>query len=178
MILKNGLKNQQDNFMIISNLAIIVAVAKNGAIGRKNQLLWHIPEDLKYFKQITTAHPVIMGWNTWISLPKKPLPNRLNIILSYENNCIEGCRVFTNMQDCLDFVEKQDKTCFVIGGESIYRQMIDYCQKLYITWIDKECSDADAFFPIDKVSSFRLISEKKVYAESVGINLNFCVYER
>jgi|YNPMSStandDraft_2_1061718.scaffolds.fasta_scaffold12810_2 dihydrofolate reductase len=164
--------------MIINNLAIIVAIAKNGAIGRKNELLWHIPEDLKYFKQITTGHPVIMGWNTWLSLPKKPLPNRLNIILSYENNCIEGCKVFINIADCIEFVKQQEKTCFVIGGESIYKQMIDYCKKLYITWIDKECNDADAFFPTEKIKFFQLIFERKIFAESIKSNLNFCIYER
>lgn len=136
--------------MIVDNLAIIVAIAQHGAIGRQNELLWHIPEDLKYFKEITTGHPVIMGWNTWLSLPKRPLPNRLNIILSFEHVCLEGCKVFTNIPDCLEFVKQQDKTCFVIGGASIYAQLIDYCKRLYITWINKECSDADAFSQLIK----------------------------
>ncbi len=164
--------------MIINNLAIIVAIAKNGAIGRNNQLLWHIPEDLKYFKQITSGHPVIMGWNTWLSLPKKPLPNRLNIILSYENNCIEGCKNFTNITDCLEFVKQQEKTCFVIGGESIYKQMIDYCKHLYITLIDKGSNDVDAFFPVEKITLFKLISTHTIYATSINSNISFNIYQR
>ncbi|MCX7861670.1 MAG: dihydrofolate reductase [Bacteroidales bacterium] len=164
--------------MIIQNLAIIVAIAQNGAIGKKNQLLWHIPEDLKYFKETTINHPVIMGWNTWLSLPKKPLPNRLNIILSYENTCLEGCKVFTNIPDCLEFVKQQDKTCFVIGGASIYKQMIKYCNQLFITWIEKNCDDADAFFPLEEIHQFQLISEKQQYANSINANLRFCVYLR
>ncbi len=164
--------------MIVDNLAIIVAIAQHGAIGRKNQLLWHIPEDLKYFKETTIGHPVIMGWNTWLSLPKRPLPNRLNIILSFKHTCPEGCKAFSNIPDCLAFVKQQDKTCFVIGGASIYAQLIDYCKQLYITWIDKECNDADAFFPIDKICHFKLINEKQHFAASINSVLRFCVYER
>jgi len=164
--------------MIIKNLAIIVAIAKNGAIGRKNELLWHIPEDLKYFKEITMFHPVIMGWNTWLSLPKKPLPNRTNIIISLNNKCIEGCIVFTSISDCLEYVKKQDTTCFVMGGESIYKQMIDYTQTLYITWIDEACYDADAYFPIEKINDFSLRSSQKLFSEKTNLMLNFCIYER
>lgn len=164
--------------MIIKNLAIIVAIAKNGAIGRKNELLWHIPEDLKYFKETTSGHPVIMGWNTWLSLPKKPLPNRTNIIISLENKCLDGCIVFTNISDCLEYVKQENTTYFVIGGASIYNQLIDYSQKLYITWINETCYDADVFFPTDKIELFSLVSTKSIYSEKTKLNLSFNIYER
>ncbi|NSW44468.1 MAG: dihydrofolate reductase [Bacteroidales bacterium] len=164
--------------MIVENLAMIVAIAKNGAIGKKNGLLWHIPEDLKYFKEVTSGHPVIMGWNTWLSLPKKPLPNRTNIIISLENKCIEGCIVFTSINECLEYVKKQNNLCFVIGGESIYKQMIDYTNTLYVTWIDASCSDADAFFPIEKINNFTMISSENHYSETTKLMLKFCVYKR
>ncbi len=164
--------------MIIENLAIIVAIAKNGAIGRKNQLLWHIPEDLKYFKETTMGHPVVMGWNTWLSLPKRPLPGRLNIVLSYENNCTEGCMLFTSLTECLQFIKQQDTTVFVMGGASIYKQLIEYSKKLYITWIGKICNDADAFFPVEKIQEFTLISSKEVYSPAVETTIQFCIYER
>lgn len=164
--------------MVLKNLAIIVAIAKNGAIGRNNELLWHIPEDLKYFKETTSGHPVIMGWKTWLSLPKKPLPNRTNIIISQENTCLNGCIVFTNIEDCLEFVKKQGTTCFVIGGASIYKQLIDYTNKLYITWIEEACYDADVFFPIEKIEQFSLISKQSYYSEKTKLLLSFNVYER
>jgi dihydrofolate reductase len=164
---------------IIDNLAIIVAIAKNGAIGKNNKLLWHIPEDLKYFKLQTLGHPVIMGWNTWLSLPKKPLPDRLNIILSQKNSCLDNsCIVFNNLNDCLNFVRNYDKICFIIGGASIFKQTLPHTKKLYITWIDKNYPDADTFFPIDEIRNFNLISENIIYSESIKSNIRFCVYSR
>lgn len=164
--------------MILDNLAMIVAIAKNDAIGRNNKLLWHIPEDMKYFKETTTGHPVIMGWNTWLSLPHRPLPNRKNIILSSKNNCLEECLVFTNIDSCLEYIKKETQTCFIMGGASIYKQFIKYCSKLYITWIDKEYNDADVFFPVDEIKNFKLISEKQAFSEKTNLNIRFTIYER
>lgn len=164
--------------IVIKNLAIIVAIAKNGAIGRKNELLWHIPEDLKYFKEVTSGHPVIMGWNTWLSLPIKPLPNRTNIIISHKNKVIENGLVFKNISECLEYVSNQNTTCFVIGGASIYNQLIDYTNKLYITWIDEACYDADVYFPVDKIEPFSLVSAKSLYSEKTKLKLSFNIYER
>lgn len=167
-----------NSVMVLDNLAIIVAVAKNGAIGKKNELLWNIPEDMKYFKEITTGHTVIMGWNTWLSLPKRPLPNRKNIVLSSKNNCLDGCIIFRNVDSCLTYIKKQTETCFIIGGESIYKQFIKYCNKLYISWIDKEYNNADVFFPIREIKNFKLISEKQVFSEKANLNIRFTVYKR
>lgn len=164
--------------MVIKNLAMIVAIAKNGAIGRKNELLWHIPEDLKYFKEVTSGHPIIMGWNTWLSLPKKPLPNRTNIIISHNNKCIDNCIVFKNISECTEYISNQNTTCFVIGGASIYKQLIDYANKLYITWIDKAYYDADVYFPVEKIEPFSLVSTKSMYSEKAKLKLSFNIYER
>jgi dihydrofolate reductase len=164
--------------MVLNNLSIIVAVAKNGAIGRKNQLLWHIPEDLKYFKELTMGHHIVMGENTWFSLPVKPLPGRTSVVLSYDLPDSNHYRVFRNIPDTLDYIAKQDDSCFIIGGASVYKQFIAYAQKLYITWIDENCTDADAFFPVEQLELFNVISEKPFHSEKANLNLTYTVYER
>ncbi len=164
--------------MILENLAIIVAISENGAIGRNNQLLWHIPEDLKYFKEKTTGHPVIMGKNTWLSLPKRPLPNRINIVISKNLKINEECIIFNNIQQCIEFIKQQKQECFVIGGESIYKQFIDYTKWLYITWVHSTCNDADAFFPIEKLAYYKLIEKKDTYSIKSDLDLSFTVYQR
>ena len=103
-------------------LSIIVAIAENYAIGKDNQLLWHISDDLKRFKRLTSGHTVIMGRNTWLSLPRRPLPNRNNIVITDNpQDCFENC----NMVDSIDaaLAECQPgEECFIMGGASIYRQ--------------------------------------------------------
>jgi len=125
---------------------IIAVVAKNLAIGKNNQLLWHLPDDLKHFKEITQNHPVVMGLNTYYSIGK-PLPNRINVIVSKDKIEIPNCYVFTSLQEAIDFALSKDKEIFIIGGASIYKQTIDSADKLYLTIVDQEVSDADAFFP-------------------------------
>lgn len=119
-------------------ISIIVAVSENGIIGKDNQLPWHIPEDLKRFKEITTGHPVIMGRNTFESIGK-PLPNRTNIILTrtvkgveVKNNCIFTDTIF------IKALQESDLEWFVIGGESIYRYFLPYVDKIYLTRINQE----------------------------------------
>lgn len=130
----------------MNNLSIIVAVGRNHEIGKNNSLLWYISNDLKNFKNITLGHTVVMGENTWNSLPKKPLPNRKNIVLSYqEGKIIEGAIVYNSIDDFLDDV-KPDEKIFIIGGAMIYKQFIDIVDTLYITRVDQEF-DADTFFP-------------------------------
>ncbi len=164
--------------MTIKNLSLIVAVASNGAIGKKNQLLWHIPEDLKYFKELTMGHHIVMGENTWLSLPVKPLPGRTSVVLSYDLPESEQYRVFRNIPDTLNFIKQQNDSCFIIGGASIYRQFVEYAQKLFITWVDAVFEDADAFFPTEQLPLFHIISEKPAFSEKANLNIRFTVYER
>ncbi|MCF8224174.1 MAG: dihydrofolate reductase [Bacteroidales bacterium] len=127
-------------------ISIIVAVATNGAIGKNNELLWHIPGDLPRFKELTTGHCLIMGKRTWYSLPRRPLPDRTNIVLTDDPcECIEGCISAYSVEDALSKCE-EGKEVFVIGGGSVYRQFLEIADKLYLTHVHKDF-DADTFFP-------------------------------
>lgn len=127
-------------------LSIIVAVAKNHAIGKDNQLLWHISEDLKRFKRITENHKIIMGRNTLLSLPKWPLPKRTSIVITDKpDESFDGCIMVHSVEDAVALCP-QGEECFVIGGASVYRQFMPLADKLYITRVNKDF-DADTFFP-------------------------------
>lgn len=131
-------------------LSIIVAIAKNYAIGKDNKLLWHLPEDLKRFKELTTGHTIIMGSRTFESLGRV-LPNRKHIVLTDKEEACDSDQVeFIYSMDDIKKYEDDDEENFVIGGASMYRQLMPYCNKMYVTEIDKEF-DGDVFFPeIDK----------------------------
>lgn len=125
---------------------LIVAIAKNRAIGYKGDLLTHIPGDLPRFKQITTGHTIIMGRKTMDSFPRGPLPNRDNIVITRNRNLkIDGALVVHSLEDAINSASK-DKEIFIIGGGEIYNEALPYVDKLYITHVDKEF-EADTFFP-------------------------------
>lgn len=129
--------------------SIIVAIAKNFAIGRNNDLLYHMPNDMKHFKETTTGHTVIMGKNTFASFPKRPLPNRRNIVLALPDEVPtdkEGAEWVNSMQEALGLCH-EDEEIFFIGGAYVYRQTLPIADRLYLTVIDDEPQDADAFFP-------------------------------
>ena len=159
-------------------LSIIVAVAQNNAIGKNNELLWHIPEDFKYFKSITSGHAVIMGKNTYFSLPKRPLPQRRNIVISdIKGELIEGCEMAYSIEEAIQLADS-DKENFIIGGASIYRQFFYTVQKLYITWVLKNF-EADTFFPEIKSSEWELYnhhSQKEEHKD--GLQYRFEIFKR
>lgn len=128
-------------------IAAIVALGKEREIGREGDLPWHLPEDLKHFKELTTGHTVIMGRNTWESLPRRPLPGRRNIVISrnpsYE---AEGAEVFGSFIDAVAAVPL-DEIPFIIGGGSIYGLSLPYLTTLYLTEVDMMVEDADTHFP-------------------------------
>lgn len=127
-------------------LTIIAAVDRNGGIGKDNQLLCHLPADLKHFKSLTETHTVIMGRKTFDSLPKGALPNRRNIVVSRQKGLvIANCEVFESLSDAFASCSTQEKV-FIIGGSSIYFQSIANANCLEITKIDNSF-DADVFFP-------------------------------
>ena len=127
-------------------ITIIVAIASNGAIGRDNDLLWHIPGDLKRFKQITSGHWLLMGKITWYSLPRRPLPDRQNIVLTDDPcECIEGCISAYSIEDALSKCD-EGKEIFVIGGGMIYKQFMSRAHRLLITHVHRDF-EADTFFP-------------------------------
>jgi dihydrofolate reductase len=127
-------------------ISIIVAIAENYAIGLNNDLLWHIPEDLRRFKKITSGHKIIMGKRTYESLPVRPLPNRTSIVISDDpKDVFNGCIMAYSIEEAMEHCDP-DEECFVIGGGMIYRQFLPLADKLYITKVNARF-DADTFFP-------------------------------
>ncbi len=162
--------------MIVS---IIVAAAQNDIIGKENKLPWHLPADMKYFKQTTSGHCIIMGRKTFDALGK-PLPNRTNIIITrQEDFSVEGCVVVNQLQHAIDYCRDHgEEECFIIGGGDIFIQSLIWTDRIYLTHIHHPF-DGDTFFPAlnkgdwNEISSAKhLPDEKNKYAYS------FIVYER
>ena len=145
--------------MTYDNLSIIVALGKNNEIGRKNELLVHLPHDMKRFKELTLDTTVVMGENTYHSLQVKPLPKRRNIVLSFDKTQqFSGCEMAYSLDDALEMIKK-DKNVFVIGGASVYKQFLNLASKLYLTKIHAAFADADAFFPKIDFSEWNIIEQ-------------------
>jgi len=168
--------------MNLNNLSIIAAVDLNGGIGYNNNLLWYIPEDLKYFKKITLYKTIVMGKNTWLSLPIKPLPNRENVIISKTINIdkekFPDIIIFRDFYSALDYCLSKKNECFFIGGESIYFKAIDYVDRVYLTYINKKAELVNKFFPLEKIRDFYLCSEEKIWAQSISAEIYFRIYKR
>lgn len=128
------------------NINIIAAVARNRAIGYQNQLIYWLPNDLKRFKALTTGHTIIMGRNTFESLPKGALPNRRNIVLSRTQGCFPGCDTYASLDEALRHC-RDDEDVYIIGGASLYEQAIGTADRLYLTEVDDTPQLADTFFP-------------------------------
>lgn len=159
-------------------LALIAAVARNGAIGKDNRLLWQEPEDQKHFRRITLGHPVIMGRKTWDSLPARfrPLPGRRNVVLSRDETWQSpGAERAGSLQAALDLLEGID-TAFVIGGAALYAQTLPLAQRLVLTEIDADLP-GDAFFPpFDRGQFSETASPRQLGA--AGLAYRFVTYLR
>ena len=127
-------------------ISIIAAVARNRAIGYENKLIYWLPNDLKRFKALTTGHTIIMGRNTFLSLPKGALPNRRNIVLTRSQKAFPGCDVYASLEDALAHCDK-DEDVYIIGGASVYRQALPLADRLCLTEINDTPEKADTFFP-------------------------------
>lgn len=125
-------------------ISAVVAIAENHAIGKNNQLLWYLPNDLKHFKQITSGHTVIMGRKTYDSVGK-PLPNRRNIVVTRQNMEIPGCEVAGSVEAALTLCASEQEV-FIIGGAEIYQLALPLTNRIYLTIVHRSF-DADAFFP-------------------------------
>ena len=157
---------------------IIVALAQNGAIGRGGTMPWHIPEDLRYFKATTLGHPVVMGYKTFLSLGSKPLPGRLNLVISSRPwpGAPESIALAPSLGEALKLAANEDEEVFVIGGGETYRKALPLADKLYITHIKAVVEDADTFFPLVDPLLWEL--ESQTPADSGGLELSFAVYRR
>jgi dihydrofolate reductase len=148
---------------ILNNISIIVAIAENRAIGKDNRLLWHLSDDLKRFKKLTTGHTLIMGRNTFLSLPGGALPNRRHIVISdQEGESFEGCEMASSIEEALRLAGR-DEECFVIGGGMVYKQFLPLAGKLYLTRVH-ESFEADTFFPEIDFSHWKALFSEEVSA--------------
>ena len=139
-------------------ISCIVAVAENYAIGKDNELLWYIPNDLKRFKRITLGHTMIMGKKTWLSLPVRPLPGRRSIIITDDpSDNFEGAEMATSIESSLKLCDLNEEI-FIIGGASIYEQFLPMCDRLYLTKVHKSF-EADAFFPVLNLLDWERVSK-------------------
>ena len=130
----------------MNNISIIAAIGKNNELGKANKLIWHLPNDLKFFKKITMNKEVVMGSNTFYSLPKL-LPGRKHIVLTSKNIDNDEILVIHNRQELIEYLKQTKKEIMIIGGANICYQLLDYTDKLYLTEIEATCKDADTYFP-------------------------------
>ncbi len=159
-------------------ISIIVAIAENRAIGKNNDLLWHIPGDMKYFKRITTGHTIIMGRRTFLSLPAGPLPNRENIVISDNPaDAFEGCTVVSSIKEAFEKCKPGEEN-FIIGGASIYEQFLPFTDRLYITWVHK-AFEGDVYFPLLDLQEWKILSQEDLpFDDRLGFSYSYVVYDR
>lgn len=160
------------------DISIIVAIASNNAIGKNNDLLWHISKDLKRFKEITKGHYIIMGKRTYFSLPRRPLPHRTNMVITdVAHEQIDDCVMAYSIEDAVNKMDNS-KENFVIGGGSIYNQFMPLANKLYITRVHKDF-DADTFFSEFPLDEWELTSQQFVNDDPQNeFTYTFEIYER
>ncbi len=160
-------------------LSIVVAKAKNNIIGKDNKLVWHLPADLKHFKELTTGHKIIMGRKTFESLGRV-LPNRKHIIFSQNPDFKvkdENVEVVHSLLQIQELIEGEEEA-FVIGGAMIYNFLMPYVKKMYVTQIDQEF-EGDAFFPVISENTWKEVSkEKGIKDEENNLDYEFVTYER
>ncbi len=158
-------------------ISIIVAIAKNGVIGDKNTLLWHLREDMIHFRTITSGHPVVMGRKTYDSIGR-PLPKRTNVVITRDTELqIEGCTMAHSLTEAVEMFDSSEEV-FIIGGAQIYNQAMPIADRLYLTIIDKEY-EGDSSFPEIDYNSWRQIScEKFERGEEFEYPFSFITLER
>jgi dihydrofolate reductase len=158
-------------------VSIIVAISANNAIGKNNQLLWHLPADLKHFKEITSGHTIIMGRKTYDSIGR-PLPNRRNIVITRKTDLqIENVEIVNSLQDAISLCETEDEV-FIIGGAEIYKNSISIANRIYLTTVHQEY-EADVFFPeLNKDEWLETFQEHHEADEKNSVAYTFSTLER
>lgn len=156
---------------------MVAAIAKNNVLGKDNKLIWHLPADLKMFKNLTSGNTILMGRKTFESIGN-PLPNRENIVITRDKNFIaEGCLIFNSIENALENLKTREKI-YIVGGAAIYRECMEIAAKLYITHLDLEV-EGDVYFPIINPNVWKLESEEiGIVDEKNLIPHRFCVYIR
>ena len=161
-------------------ISLIVAMDRNRVIGASNQLPWHLPEDLKYFKKITTGHPIVMGRKTRDSIGRN-LPNRENVVITRNSDYVcDGCTIFNSIDEFYKWSNKQhhEEEIFIIGGAELFVETLGKTDRLYITQIDHEF-EGDTFFPELNWDEWKLVDEQEGIVDEKNIYPHsFYVYER
>ena len=159
-------------------ISIIVAIAANNAIGKDNDLLWHISKDLQRFKSLTEGHTIVMGKKTYFSLPRRPLPKRTNMVITdVAGEQIDDCLMAYSIEEAIDKMEVDNEN-FIIGGGSIYKQFMTLADKLYITRVHKDF-EGDVFFPEIDSKTWELLSEEKITDDPQNdFSYTFEIYKR
>lgn len=158
----------------MKNLYIIACISKDGGLGYQGQLLWHIPDDMRFFKQTTMDHIVVMGRKTFESIGN-PLPGRRNVILSAHGEIFPGVDWCRSQADLDDFLDSQPGEKFIIGGASLYQMYIDQAEKIYLTEVDSE-KPADTFFPkFDRSKHTRRVLQQ---GQQDGVNYEIIEYTK
>ena len=158
-------------------VSIIVAIAQNGTIGDKNALLWHIKEDMRFFRTTTSGHAVVMGRKTFESLGSKPLPKRKNIVITRADRSFEGAFTAHSLEEAIAMAEG-DEEIFIIGGAQIYAEALSVADRMYITRVERDY-EGDTSFPKIDYSKWRLVSEERFErGEEFDAPFVFLCYDR
>lgn len=162
-------------------ISAIVSMDENNGIGFNGQLLEKIPEDLRRFKLLTQEKIVVMGRKTWDSLPKKPLPNRLNIIISNKIKIIDTFTISMSIKEIksrLKYASKdQDEEWFIIGGGQIYNELLSFCDRIYITKIYKKYENVDTYFPNIDEQKWNIVHQSEILTYN-NLQYQFLTYDR
>lgn len=161
----------------MKQISIVVAASDNNVIGVENKLPWHLPADLKFFKNLTSGHAIIMGRKTYESIGKA-LPNRRNLVLTHDKFFnAPGCDVFHSIEAAISSCT--DDETFIIGGDTIYKQALPYSNKIYVTRVHTRIDNGQAFFPELDVTEWQLLSSDFVPKDERNMfDMHFEVYER
>lgn len=157
-------------------ISIIAAIGKNNELGRNNDLIWRLPNDLKFFKSVTSGHTVLMGRNTFWSLPKV-LPNRTNVVITdMDEEYPSDVVIYNSIESFMNDYTDRDEEVFIIGGASIYSQFIDKAENLYLTEVSDSCNDASVYFPSFDKNDY----DKEIIGENNddGISYKHVLYKR
>lgn len=165
------------HFKDLTMVSIIVAVAQNGVIGDKNALLWHIKEDMRFFRTTTSGHAVIMGRKTFESLGSKPLPKRTNIVITRQDIDFDGALTAHSLSEAIELAG-DDSEIFIIGGAQIYAEALKCADRIYLTRVERDY-EGDASFPDVDWSAWRLVDEQRhECGEEYESGFSFLTYDR
>ncbi len=148
----------------MAKLIIIAAIGKNKELGKNNELIWHLKEDLTFFKEHTLNHPIVMGYNTFLSLPKL-LPKRKHLVLTHQNIENPDIKVFHDFNHLVKYLQEVDEDVYIIGGATIYKLFLPLANELLLTEINAECPSADVYFPNFNENDYERITLKEINEE-------------